>query len=195
MEPSEFPEFLARVRTGDPAAVAAVIARYEPYLHRVIRIRIQNQRLRHACDTADVWQTVMKDFFEAVADGRFDLHSHAQLRALLVTMTLNRVRDIARKEARHGLLPTGWDTPDPNHLPEQVLADAELVDLIRSRLGDEDARLFDQKRGDGRSWEELASQTGESVAAVRMRLTRSVRRVRALLAGSGDRHDPDPGPT
>jgi hypothetical protein len=70
--------------------------------------------------------------------------------------------------------------------PSRVIADRELLDEVRRRLGEEERRLADL-RGAGLDWAEIARQLGGTPDSRRMQLTRALDRVgEELNLDSGD---------
>ncbi len=136
----------------------------------------------------------MADFFEKAEPDRFKFQSPEDLRRLLVTMALNKLRNWARHEGRRSDIPDGWNpmTSDPS--PSCVAAVNDEIAYLLSRLPPLEARLFDWNRVQGRSWDEIAREEGGKPDALRMRLMRTVARALAerdgteLGHGTQDKH-------
>jgi RNA polymerase sigma-70 factor (ECF subfamily) len=177
MSPLGFATFLTAVRSGDQAAAAELVRLYEPYLRQVIRLRLTNERLRRVYDSADLCQSVLWNFFKHATVGDFDLSSPERLRALLARMAENKFLDKARHEQHHGGgLPSGWDAPADNPTPSQLLLRADLAAALRARLTEREGWLFDQ-RAAGRTWRDIAAETGEAPDALRIHMARAIARV------------------
>ncbi len=69
MPTPELQEFLARIQGGDEGAVEAMLRELDPFLRRVIRMRLLDGRLRRAVDTTDILQSLLKDFLRQPAAG------------------------------------------------------------------------------------------------------------------------------
>jgi DNA-directed RNA polymerase specialized sigma24 family protein len=106
-----FEQLIRRVRAGDGEAAAELIARYEPEVRRFIRLKLLDPRLQRAVDSADIWQSVLANFFVRVAGGQFDLREPDQLLRLLATMAKNKIIDHGRKADQRrttGAEPVFW---------------------------------------------------------------------------------------
>ena len=94
-------------RAGDPAALDAVAAEYLPLVYNLVR-----RALRHSSDVDDVVQDTMVQFVRGVGS----LRDPQRLRAWLVAVTLNQIREHHRS-ARGLVVPTSFeeraDIPDP----------------------------------------------------------------------------------
>jgi len=94
----KFQLLLQRARIGDQEAAGELVRQFEPFLHREVRLRLQDQRLRQAYDTLDISQSVLKSFFVRAAVGEFTLEYPRQFLALLIKMTRRKVFSRARQE-------------------------------------------------------------------------------------------------
>jgi RNA polymerase sigma-70 factor (ECF subfamily) len=184
-EEQEFADLIRRVRAGDDQAAAELVRLYEPEVRRIIRTRLTDLHLRPLLDSQDICQSVLGNFFVRAATGQFELDTPQQLLKLLVTMARNKLRDQARKQGaerrvdRHrvdagaGVLESIADSADS---PSQTVADRELLQTIRSRLTDAERFLADQ-RAQGRAWQDIAAELGDTPESLRKRLARAIDRV------------------
>jgi RNA polymerase sigma-70 factor (ECF subfamily) len=185
MTATSFPIFLSAVRSGDPAAAVEFVRRYEPYLRQVIRLRLTDERLRRVFDSSDICQSVLANFFAGAAAGQFDVAGPDALRGLLARMAINKLLDKVRHEQHHGGgLPDGWDPPAADPSPSQLLQRDDLAAALRARLTERERRLFDE-RAAGRTWPDIAADTGEEPDALRMHLARAVARVQKEFQPEG----------
>ena len=183
MEELDLDKLFANLRAGDEQAAADLVRRYEPYLRQIIRLRLTDPCLRRVFDSLDICQSVFTQFFVRMADGRFTFQDPDRLRALLETMALNKLIDRARHERRHGGgLPDRFDTPAKSLPPDEQTLHRDLAQAVRDRLSDRESWLIDQ-RLQGRTWVEIAAQSGGQPAAVRMMYARALARVRRELPG------------
>jgi RNA polymerase sigma-70 factor (ECF subfamily) len=179
-----FDELIRRLRSGDEGAATQLVRTYEPVVRRFVRVRLAGSRLRRVFDSMDVCQEVLASFFVRAALGQFDLDAPQKLVNLLVTMARNKVASKARRRQ-----PEQANSPDgpPNRVDEDALPTAgptpsqeatlgELFEGIRRHLSDDELRLADL-RADGKSWEEIAAEFGDSPEALRKRLARAIDRV------------------
>jgi RNA polymerase sigma factor (sigma-70 family) len=190
---NSFLELIGRVRAGDQHACAELVRIYEPSIRMAVRLRLHDGGLRRLFDSMDVCQSVLGNFFVRAALGQFDLDRPDQLIRLLVTMARNRVTNHAlqQRAARRDYRRTGAHAAeaeivadDPS--PSQIVADKELLDVVRSRLSPEEAALA-ELRAAGKGWAEIAAAIGDSPDAVRMRFGRALDRItRELRLGHSD---------
>jgi RNA polymerase sigma-70 factor (ECF subfamily) len=183
-EESSFAQLLLQVRDGDQQAAAELLRVYEPYIRRVVRMRLTDSRLRRQFDSIDFCQSVLGDFFVRFALGQFDLQAPGQLISLLAKMARNKVIDHARRQqaARRDVRRLEAGELDDGALagtdptPSRVASGKELLDMVRARLTEKD-RYLAGERASGRTWQELADELGENADALRMRLSRALNQV------------------
>jgi RNA polymerase sigma factor (sigma-70 family) len=191
-----FREMIRRVRAGDQAAATELVQRYEPEIHKAIRVQLLNYRLNRVLDSSDISQTVLANFFACTAAGRFELNEPEQLVKLLVTMARNQLLDEARRhqadrrdtrridESPSEDIMEGVQGTDPT--PSQVVAGHELVQEVYRRLTDEERALAEQ-RAAGLDWATIAARRGGSPEALRKKLARAIDRIGVQL-GLGAMH-------
>jgi RNA polymerase sigma-70 factor (ECF subfamily) len=185
---ASFTDLIRRVRARDEEAAAELVRRYEPAIRLAVRVRLSDPALRRVLDSMDICQSVLVNFFVRAALGQFELDKPDQLIRLLVTMARNRVTNHALKEraGRRDCRRREQGDADESQLvapgpsPSQVVANRELLQVVRSRLSDEERQLADE-RALGRSWPEIAQQFGCDPNTLRMRLTRAINRVTSSL--------------
>lgn len=181
MNSLELVNFFDAVKNRDLSTADHLARRLEPYLRHVVRLRLRGYRLRHLLDSMDVCQSVLGDFFQAVADGRIELKTPRQLRKLLLTMVLHKVVDAARRERRHlGHLPDEWEPAAALDTPSTQASQLELLERVRACLPDRDRELFDL-RAAGLKWEAIAEQVNGNAHSLRMRLARALTRIKDRL--------------
>ncbi|MBI3464536.1 MAG: hypothetical protein HY000_16010 [Planctomycetes bacterium] len=73
-----FRDLLRRVRGGDEAA-AELVRTYEPAIRAAARVRLTDPRLRRLCDSIDICQSVLANFFVRAGSGDFELDRADQL--------------------------------------------------------------------------------------------------------------------
>jgi RNA polymerase sigma-70 factor (ECF subfamily) len=185
---AEIEDLIARVRAGDQDAASELVRQFEPYVRRSVRIQLRDPRLRSVLDTVDICQSVMASFFARLALGQYDLHQSRQLSALLVTMARSKVATRARRadvirRDRQGqqVLPhvlNGLTDPAPD--PRRVIASRDLLEQFHVRF-EADERILSDRRAEGRSWSEIATELGGTPDALRKRLARALDRVACEL--------------
>jgi RNA polymerase sigma factor (sigma-70 family) len=184
MDAENFTQLIERVRAGDQAAAAEIVASYEPLIRREVRMRLEDARLRRVFDSMDVVQSVMASFFVRSAVGEYDLGDPKQLIRLLVTMTQNKVASAARREyqqkrdqrrttsneeAMLGVMQRG-------ETPSQIVAGQELISKAKGLLADEERQMA-ELRGQDKTWEEIALIMGGTAQARRVQFSRAIDRV------------------
>jgi RNA polymerase sigma factor (sigma-70 family) len=183
-EDPDFVEFLRRIRAGDDAAATELVRRFEPLIRREVRMRIGDDRLNRAFDSADVSQSVLACFFSQAAMGEYELDQPEQLARLLLTMARNRlisrarierrlVRDVRRLTADPSVLE---QVTDGRPSPSQVVSRREELEILKASLTEEERQIFDLRVG-GLSWKQVATRLGGSGPARRMQLSRGLERV------------------
>ena len=179
-----FADFLRRIRAGDDAAARELVQRFEPLIRREVRLRVGDDRLNRAFDSADVSQSVFASFFTRAADGEFELESPEQLARLLMSMARNRLVSRVRKERRQirdvRRVRTEADAlglvADSTATPSKILVRKEELALLRAALDDEERQVF-ELRTEGFSWDEVAAALGGSGPSRRMQLSRALSRL------------------
>jgi RNA polymerase sigma-70 factor (ECF subfamily) len=168
MEESTFPALLRRVRSGDPEAARILVREFEPEIRRAIRVQRGGRSLGRVFDSMDVCQSVLAKFFVGVAAGRFELESPEDLLRLAAEGD-DCLKNVAGKV----------------QAPDEIVADRELLDEVRRRLGPTE-RYLSEQRALGRDWPELAEEMQTGADALRKKLTRAVERVMADLGLQND---------
>jgi len=199
-EEAPLADLLARVRSGDAAAAAELVGRYESAIRVAVRARLTDPTLRRQFDSQDVCQSVLASFFVRAGLGQFNLENPSDLLALLVRMAHNKVvnqvryhgrarRDVHRVEAdgeRLEQLTAGTD-------PQRVAAGRELLDAVRGEMTAEERAIADL-RGAGCTWAEVAEQLGGTAEARRKQFDRTLSRVSAHLGIDEDSTNADDHP-
>jgi RNA polymerase sigma-70 factor (ECF subfamily) len=173
-----FEALLERLRSGEQAAAATIVATYEPALMRMIRVRMVDQRLRKLHGDSDIFQSVMGSFFVRMALGQYELRDAEDVMRLLAVMVRNKVADKARrKDVVRESAPVDDDraglVPSPEAPPNKVVELRQLAEAARARLGPELMQLV-TLREDGLDWNAIAARVGGNADALRKRLARAV---------------------
>lgn len=89
---------LAAVKQGDPQALAELWRRYSPSLLDHARRRLSDRGIRIS-DEEDVVVSAFAAFFRAASNGQYpDLNDRHGLWRMLLTITVNKVLDLLRRE-------------------------------------------------------------------------------------------------
>jgi hypothetical protein len=173
MTEAGFQKFIEILRSGDAEAVDRLLADFDPFLRRAIRLRLFDRRARRVVDTSDILQSLLKDYLSREGtDGA--AASSRRLRAYLTAAAKYKVSSKTRKERRR--IADLSDVAEPvsaEPLPSKQAEDRDFIDAIRSRLKEDDRRLFDLSQ-QGRTWRQIAYEIGGHPDTLRIQLRRSV---------------------
>ncbi len=174
-----FQSLIAQARCGDEEAAAQIVEQYTAALVAVARRQI-GPKLGRRVDPEDVVQSTYRSLFVRMQRGEYDLGNAKELWRLLVSMTLNKVRNQAshhqaqrRNLAAERSVLASDQTPSADQLaasdepgPEEA---AILVDEVQSFLETlaERERSIVELRLQGLSSSEIAAETGWSERSVR----------------------------
>jgi RNA polymerase sigma-70 factor (ECF subfamily) len=188
-------ELLVRTQGGDHRAMDTLIARHLPSLRAFVRLRTDSLLRAHEEDS-DVVQSVCRDLFEKLDD--FEYQGETRFRNWLYVAVLNKIRrkreywlaakrDPRRERRRDDLERSRTlllDCYRSIATPSRHAADREQlarVEAALDRLPEHYREVITLARIVGLSQEELAEETGRSVASVRNLLSRALVRLSALL--------------
>jgi hypothetical protein len=198
-------EFFERLRGSDPKQVERLLEQLDPALRRIIRMRLVDSRLRHAVDTADILQSLLKDFLaqqspEADQGGPNGLNNSAKdaapkkggIYAYLAAAARYKIHTRFRKERRHGgRLNETHERPNFERSVPQCAEDRDFIEAVRLRLREETRELLDLA-AQGVSWKAIAEKMGGTPDALRMRLRREVATVLTELKLDSQREEDGP---
>lgn len=188
MSTPEFTDLFVAARNGDESAFADWLLEYEPYLRRVIHLRLTDVRLRRLFETMDIYQSVAGDFLRWAGEGDGAFASREKVRNFLVTMVVNKINAKARAAKNRPVsLPTGYEPAAGDPSPSQHMAGREAAAAIRAKLSEEEAWLLDE-RGDGRTWRDLAAERGRNPDTLRMQYVRLIARLRREVGYGNNDH-------
>lgn len=180
-----FQDLLKRVRAGEQEAAAELVRQCTPEIRRIVRMRLTDGRLRRVLDSLDVCQSVLANFFVRASAGQFELETPEQLLKLLAVMARNRVLSHVQKQQagrrdQRRMCDQGAETiqlqAGSEETPSQIVSAAELMDMARSRMTDEERRLA-ELRSQGQDWAAIAAAAGCTQDAARKKLARAMDRV------------------
>jgi len=168
--------------------ISAEVARQGPRLRNFVRRRV--------ADAADV-EDILQDVFFALAETYRALQPVEEVEAWLFRVARNRITDLFRKKKPEALedargTATGEDDlprldellPSPDAGPEAAFARSVLLEEIDAALGElpvEQREVFIAHELEGRSFKELAAQTGVGVNTLLSRKRYAVLHLRARL--------------
>lgn len=173
---------------GDQHAFEVIFERYGEKLVKLASKRI-SERLSARIEPEDLVQSVFRTFFGRVQEHRFTFHHADDLWKLLVSMTLNKLRNkvdfhtAAKRDvdAEQGLgggstsCPSAFDPSGDEPSPEAVVAFLDLLEHFMKDLRPQDRRIL-ELRLQGWTQDEIAREMDCTERTVR----RVIDRIRAL---------------
>jgi RNA polymerase sigma-70 factor (ECF subfamily) len=161
---------VARWRAGDQQAAEELFRRYANRLVALARSRL-SARLAKRVDPEDVVQSVYRSFFADTREGRYDLERGGDLWQLLVTITLHKLNDQVKRNARakravgreehfgseDSLVGLQAHLAAQQPSPVEAVALTELVEQIMHRLDPVQRRVL-ELRLQGFNLAEIAAQ-------------------------------------
>lgn len=175
---------------GNERAFEAIFERYGDRLVKLASKRI-SERLAGRIEAEDVVQSVFRTFFGRVQDHRFTFQNADDLWKLLVSMTLNKLRnkvdfhtagkrDVGAEQplAGNSSNPSAFDPSGNDPSPEAVVAFLDLLENFMQDLREGDRRIL-ELRLQGWTQEEVAREVGCTERTVR----RTLDRVREIAEG------------
>lgn len=179
---------------GNEEAFGKIFERYADKLCRLARSRI-SERLSARIEAEDVVQSVFRTFFGRVQQHRFTFKEQDDLWKLLVSMTLNKLRnkvdfhtaakrDVSAEKPIGGssTSPSAFDVDGETPSPAAVVAFVDLLEHFMNELRDNDRKILELKLQD-LTQEEIAAEVGCTERTVR----RVLDRIRKIAEDSGMR--------
>jgi DNA-directed RNA polymerase specialized sigma24 family protein len=174
MRDLETQDFLEILRSGDQESAEKLIASIEPWIRRVIHSRLVDRRLRRLIDTADVFQSLMGDFFARPQSEPSTCCGSMPADRYLSAAVHKKILMRLRKERRHsGDLEQHPEPLSREPSAGQCAAEKDYLDAVRNQLRNENRRSMDL-RLDGFTWKEISAKLGGPSDTLRIRLRRSV---------------------
>ncbi len=187
-EAMEFPELIRRARAGDDAASTDLVRRLEPFIERMVRIRMRQradfQRIRHEFGSSDVCQSVFRSLFRGLRQNRYQFDQPGDLERLVQVIIRFNIATKARRagvrlrELMEDFEQGAWVQPGPG--PEAEVAERDLVAAIQERFAEDELEILTMWL-DEVPWAEIGRKLGCSPDSARVRLSRAVVRVRSKL--------------
>jgi RNA polymerase sigma-70 factor (ECF subfamily) len=179
---------LARLCSGDEAAVEQVFRDYEPYLRKAVRRQLPAP-LRARFDSVDILQSVWADVLHGFREAGWRFRDADQLRGFLFVATRNRLIDRIRQHQKSAQReePLGngqHDVPSARPRPSEVAVAGDLWERIVEHCPAEHRPILELRR-QGYSLGEIAEQTGLHADSIR-RILRTLARELAFANGMQD---------
>lgn len=179
---------------GDERAFGAIWERYGQKLINLANSRI-SKRLSTRIEPEDVVQSVFRTFFGRVQQNRFTFEQENDLWKLLVSMTMNKLRNkvdwhtAAKRNVKsersiegNSSLPSAYDVDGESPSPAAVVAFIDLLQHFLQGLREQDRQILELRLQD-LTQQEIAEQVGCTERTVR----RVLERVRKLAEEQGMR--------
>ena len=179
---------------SDDPKVPELLERYLPRLRAFVRVRVDGV-VRARESSSDIVQSICRELLEN--SGQFAFDGEERFRAWLFTAALNKLRDrgryysagrrAAKRERQdpddayfgaYGALPSPSQCADANEL-------ASVMEAAFEKLSDEQREVISLAKIAGLSRAEVARVMGRTEAAVRMLLSRSLRRYIEVMGEMG----------
>lgn len=179
-------DLVDRWRQGDEDAAAQLHERYGERLVLLARKRLAN-KWKGRLDPEDVVQSVFRTMFRRTQAGSFEFQKDDDFWKLMVTITLNKVRNKVRGKKRDpdrekNQFDDGLATVlcrEPGTL--DLVTFTDLMEEIQKRLSPIEQQLL-ALRLEGHTQEEIAEQSEVDVRTIRRRLMRIRDKVAELAA-------------
>lgn len=147
---------------------------------------------RHLSSREDAEDLVVEVFLSVLQNQRFPTFDEKKQEAWLWTITRNKVVDSYRRATRHPQMSVEWlcETlyEDEELSPEQISMRREKYAQLHSAmcaLPELQQQVLHLRFGHDLKFDEIARVLEKSEPAIRMMLTRTLRRLRGLVSGSG----------
>lgn len=169
-------EFVRRVRAGDQAAYAVLVARYRARLGRYAV---------HMLGDRDDAEEALQDAFVRAYRSISRCHDDARFGAWLFGILVNRCRTAGRRTARRQRMFVRDDvslaratTAEPPESPDWDITVRRALDRLAPALRE----AFLLKHVEELEYDEMAKLTGAKVSALKMRVMRAREQLRVLLS-------------
>lgn len=187
----EFQDFYSGLMEREPEAISRMLTRFEPYLLRIVRRRL-NVRLRTKVDSIDVVQSVWASFFR-VADRVSSFDHSGQMLKFLITIARNKVMDEMRRtfvtakralNRETSLFDLGPDENTPADVVDTRLSrPAELADArdhwrVWTRGQPKKHQRVMELRAAGATYKEISDRLGIHERSARKIINRLIDRIR-----------------
>jgi RNA polymerase sigma-70 factor, ECF subfamily len=173
MDPDD--DLMLRARSGDRAAFAGLIDRYEASIRRFAQTIVKNP---HAARDAT------QDTFLKVWDRRESYRAQGQFKSFLFRVALTVCLGMERKRRVRAFIGLDEDLSDPRPTAYEELEHAELESVVLRALHELPARFRTPlvlRFVEGMDYEEIARVIGRTPSATRSRVFYGLRELRARL--------------
>jgi hypothetical protein len=177
-------DLVRRVREGEQAAEGPLYAVLRDMVGRMLSRHLRGTDLQRICDASDVQQSVLLQFDKGLREDQWRLETADQLRGLVWTMALNKLREIARREQARVYKDRAGDpvrrapfevvdelVAAEASTPSEHLMAGELLGYLKDRLPVDLHAPLDL-RLQGATWREIGERLGRGEHALQVKFTR-----------------------
>ncbi len=183
-------ELVAAYRAGGEEAATALFERYYARLLELIR-REQGWRLRQAEGSADIAQSALRSFFAQLRESPVELVGDDNLWPLLVTITLNKVRNRGkfwqrqrRDPSRQAPIEAGDDPLEQGPSPADAVVLKELIENLLAPFSDRRRRTVEMIL-EGHTNRAIAKEVGTTERTIYNTRQAAAKILKALLDSQG----------
>lgn len=186
--PASDHSLLARIRVGDEDAATELYHRYARQLHALAR-RSQGEDLAVRADADDLVQSVFRTFFRRAKGGDFSVPRGDHLWKLLLTMALNKGRNLAahhraskRDVGRRANAAAAEEVAAEDDFPRVALS--MVIEEVMQGLDESQRKIIELRIG-GAEVTEIATLTGRARRSVERVLQGFREELAAILRADG----------
>lgn len=177
-------QLVKKMLAGHQEALAVLLLRYEGLIYRVA-----NRVLRDSGEAEDTVQIVFRDIY--LSAKQFD-ERKGSFKAWVLQYAITRAKNRRRDLQRQGIYK--WDSIDDVTVRESrnktsgpsqaaVQERDQLLANCLSKVTSDERTTVELRHFHGLSWKEVAAHTRESIAVVRKRVDRAIKKMRAACKG------------
>jgi RNA polymerase sigma-70 factor (ECF subfamily) len=179
MEKSGEKNLLARVASGDEAAVRECVDRFGGLVWSLAR--------RWSVDPADTEDAVQEVFFDLWKSAHRYQPSKASDRGFVAMIARRRLIDRARKRDRRPKLesfPEGFDAPGEDQVVVEQIGRVEKARAVLAQLSPDQRRVLELSLLEGLPHQEISDRTGIPLGTVKSHIRRGLKKARDIVAAS-----------
>ncbi len=179
MDSSGEKNLLARVASGDEAAVREAIERFGGLIWSLAR--------RWSVDRADAEDAVQEIFFDLWKSAHRYQPSKASDRGFVAMIARRRLIDRARKRDRRPTLepfPDGFDVPSESQVDVDQIGRIEKAEAILAQLSADQRQVLELSLLEGLPHQEISDRTGMPLGTVKSHIRRGLKKARDIVAAS-----------
>lgn len=171
------PEVIESAARGDPGAWRELVSVYGRRLFALAR-----SRMGDSATAEDLVQSVMVTVAVKLREGAYS--ERGSFEAWLFRIAMNRIRDGARRAARHGVAAKAAALETLAAGPHEGGEDPSTLQRLREaleRLPEADREIVEMRHHADLSFKTMAELTGEPLGTLLARHHRALRKLRAML--------------